>query len=145
MQSLTVLEESGEVTRLLREMLPARQYALSRALPGKNARCALLLVAPDFAGEAPEGSCRILLTPPGKASQLRAVEAEWSVSFGPAARESISFSSLNTDGLTLCIRRTLPTLPGRILEPQELPMRCRAAAPETMLAACAAALLARGE
>ena len=145
MQSLAVLEKRGDVTQLLREMLPAQHYTLVRMQPDAPLRCSLLVVAPDFDGIAAPSRCRILLTPSGKAAQLRAVHAEWVVSFGTAARESISFSSLHKDGLTLCVRRGLPTLSGRRLEPQDVPMPCRSAEAETMLAACAAVLLARGK
>ena len=143
MQTLAVLERSGEVTRLLEELLDKRHYALTRPRPEEPTQCALLVVSPDYAENAPRAVCRILLTPPDKSAQLTAVEAEWAVSFGPAARESISFSSLDEDGLTLCIRRALPTLSGHVLETQEIPLHCRAALPEEMLAACAAALIAR--
>lgn len=145
MQSVAVLERSGEVTRLLGEMLDPRHYALTRPQADEQTQCALLVVSPDFTGGAPHAVCRILLTPPDKGVLLAPVEAEWVVSFGPAARESVSFSSLEPDGLTLCIRRALPTLSGRVLETQELPLRCSAAEPEEMLAACAAALIARGK
>ena len=141
-QTLAVLEERDSIARLLRPMLDREHFRLLRPDAGGTLRCALLLVAPDWRGSVPETSCRILLTPPDKAPLLRRVDAAWVVSFGPGRRESISFSSLEPDGLTLSVRRALPTLSGRMLETQELPLRCAAAAPEEMLAACAAALLA---
>ena len=63
------------------------------------------------------------------------------VSYGAGGRESIGFTSLRPDALTLETRRTLPTLAGRLLEPQEKRMTCPAADAQTRLALCSALLL----
>lgn len=141
-QTIAVLESGNGVQKLLREKLDARHFRLAQPTENAPLHCALLVVTPDWCGEAPQARCRILLTPSGKAAQLGNVRADWVVSVGAGKRESISFSSLEPDGLTLSIRREIPTLSGRVLDVQELPRSVSGGTPEEMLTACAAALLA---
>lgn len=140
-RTAVILETGGRLFPLLR---PVAEKHNCRLLRSAGEKCALLLAAPDLLTPAPETVCRILLTPPDKLPLLKNVRARWIVSYGASARESVSFSSLTEDGLTLSVRRTLPTLSGEKLEAQERPMRCPPGAPEEMLAYCAAVLLLGG-
>ena len=136
MRTVTVLPGGGETEALLRALTAGRPV---RFLPAGGA---LLLVAPDWRGGAlPPTRCRILLTPPDKAALLSAVRARWAVSYGAEGRESLGFSSLRPEGLTLELRRAAPTLAGRWLEAQELLMPCPPGDARHRLAACAAKLL----
>ena len=137
MRTLSVLSGGGDAPELLRRLLEGRQ---ARLLPA-GAEASLLLVLPDWTGGEAPRRCRLLLTPPDKASLLRGLRAERVVSYGAGERESVGFTSLRPDGLTLETRRALPTLAGRLLEPQEKSMTCPAADAQTRLALCAALLL----
>lgn len=137
MRTLSVLSGGASAPEALRALLAGRPVRLLES----GADAALLLVFPDWAGDSAPRRCRILLTPPDKAALLRPVRAERVVSYGAGERESIGFTSLRPDGLTLETRRALPTLAGRLLEPQERRMACPAADAQTRLALCAALLL----
>lgn len=141
MHTAAILETSGRLFPLLLPAASGCDCRLFRPAPGEKFRCAMLIVSPDWQGEAPDVSCRILLTPPDKAALLSRVRAERIVSFGPSARASISFSSRTPESLTLSVRREVPTLSGRMLEMQEIPMRCPPGEAEESLALCAATLL----
>ena len=137
MRTLSVLTDSGAPPEALLALLRGRPVLL---LP-PEAESALLLVLPDWPGGPVPPRCRILLTPPDMAALLGGVHCSRAVSYGAGGRESIGFTSLRPDALTLETRRTLPTLAGRLLEPQEKRMTCPAADAQTRLAVCSALLL----
>lgn len=141
MHAAAILETNGQLFPLLFPIASRCACRLLRPAPGEKLRCAMLIVSPDWQGEAPEIYCRILLTPPEKAAQLSRVRAEWIVSFGPSSRASISFSSRTPESLTLSVHREVPTLSGKVLEMQEIPIRCPPGETEDILAFCAASLL----
>ena len=115
MHAAAILETNGQLFPLLLPIASRCACRLLQPAPGEKLRCAMLIVSPDWQGEAPEIYCRILLTPPEKAAQLSRVRAEWIVSFGPSSRASISFSSRTPESLTLSVHREVPTLSGKVL------------------------------
>lgn len=144
MHTAVILEPDESIRRLLRPMLSPGSSRLLSPRTGEKRRCALLVVSPLWETEAPPVRCRILLTPSDKAALLGRVRADFAVSFGLSPRESIGFSSLTENGLSLSLRREIPCLTGQRLEMQDLPMVCAPGSPEEMLCACAARLLLEG-
>lgn len=65
------------------------------------------------------------------------------ITYGYGARETLTYSSMDTDGPVLAIQRELVTIHGLRLERQEIPLLPLNAGPETALA-IAGALLAAG-
>ena len=59
-------------------------------------------------------------------------------------KDSVTISSLDEGGLVLSLQRELPTLSGRYLERQDIPVRSQEAAPPEDLLAASAALLLLG-
>ena len=68
-----------------------------------------------------ELSCGLLLTPGNcPAEWLSRIRADFAVSYGLSARDSLTFSSLEEP--VLCVQRALPGPDGTVIEPQEIPL-----------------------
>lgn len=82
-------------------------------------------------------------TPARLAASLRAQQA---VGYGLSARDTLTFSVLSGAGRLLCLQRSVLTLDGELLEPQELPLSPAFAAlsDEDALLAAGLRLLCRG-
>ncbi len=82
----------------------------------------LLAASPAAAEGRPAGSakCRCLLLP-GEAGVLaRQISAEYAVSYGTSPKDTLTFSSLEGDGICVALQRELVTLDGAVLDQQEL-------------------------
>ena len=65
--------------------------------------------------------CGLLLTPGNcPAEWLSRIRADFAVSYGLSARDSLTFSSLEEP--VLCVQRALPGPDGTVIEPQEIPL-----------------------
>lgn len=68
-----------------------------------------------------ELSCGLLLAPGNcPAEWLSRIRADFAVSYGLSARDSLTFSSLEEP--VLCVQRALPGPDGTVIEPQEIPL-----------------------
>lgn len=83
---------------------------------------ALLVVAPDAQGWGGAGvlHCRTALVPGAAGPQAGRLKADSAVSYGAAAKNSITVSSLEGDKIVLAIQRELVTVSGAVVERQEL-------------------------
>jgi hypothetical protein len=151
--SLTVLEsQNGTIARLIVGQLrnirraggsvDAVSFSCTSAL--ENGLTPDLLVLSSRTGRLPSGSCGILLVP-GQAGDLSAkLRASCVVSYGMSLKDSVTMSSIDEGGLVLSVQRELPTLSGRYLERQDIPVRCQEKAPAEDVLASSAALLLLG-
>jgi len=154
MNSLTVLETGGErisgmITSRLRT-LPESSVGRSLSFWGRAAlqmgRCPDLVVVSRSvgaqSGSVPQGRCGILLLPGTSADMTARMHCSRAVSYGMSKRDSVTFSSFDGDRLLLALQRELPTLTGRVLERQEIPLHCpRNQNADEALASAAALLL----
>ena len=127
-----------------RKLTPFLQKSLNRAAVEGRVDAALcagradLLIIPRGAALPTGEAARCLLT----VGEVR----PGAVSCGLASESVLTLSSIREDGALLTLCRELTTLTGRVLEPQEIPVRIsEAAAPEPeAVAAAAGALLILG-
>ena len=151
--NLAVLEApGGHIARLIVGRLrsirraggcvDAISFSCVSALAGGHIPDLLVLSARAGYAVPPRGRCGTLLVP-GQAGDLSArLYADCVVSYGMSLKDSVTISSLDEGGLVLSLQRELPTLSGRYLERQDIPVRSQApASPEDLLAASAALLL----
>ena len=136
MPAIILLEPFPRLRPLLSASLPPALGTL--APPGWTGETDPLVLAPAR-GQAPT-SCppsRVVLAPeyPGVLS------APAAVSYGPSPRDTLTFSSLNSQGMVLSLQREVVTLRGSRLDRQELPLPCRGD-PLTALAWAGTLLLA---
>ena len=99
--------------------LPAGVICAPRSVPGQSWQlCAL---APEAAGwmSCAALRCGTLLVPDGPYSPLW--QAEQVVAYGLDPRSTLTLSSMGNRSM-LCVQRSLITLSGRHVEPQELPL-----------------------
>ena len=103
----------------------------------------LLALTRGAAADAPSGgalAARILLLPGDSAPSLAAdALALQTVGYGLSPRDTLTLSSLAAPERLLCLQRSVLTVDGALLEPQELPL-----SPEFSTLADEAALLAAG-
>jgi len=130
-----VLEpSSGKVTALIENWLTERGGGLSLVLTrGVCPSCFsgdydLFVFAQtgddrsSGSGRTPNIRCTALLTPGDRGSEIHGIASKWVVSYGLAARDSLTVSSLEPDFAVLALQRELPTLLGTVIERQELPL-----------------------
>jgi hypothetical protein len=154
MFSMAVLETgseniSGIIARKLREM---PESSTVRSLTFLNGARLTRGHSPDLlvvsvgkgqrSGRTLCQRCGILLMPGAAAQIASRLCSSCIVSYGMSKKDSVTISSIDENALVLSLQRELPTLSGRHLERQDIPMR---RAPGTdaddMLASGAALLL----
>lgn len=104
----------------------------------------LLIAAPAVKWQrgTAEIHCKGLLLSGASAALARRVHADYVVSYGTSAKDSITFSSLESGELLFTIQRELVTLSGTVVERQELRLPFSGAlAPLPFLSAAGALLL----
>lgn len=156
MNSLTVLEAgggniSGMIARKVRE-LPENSTARGLTFLGstllQSGYCPDLLVIAGERGKRREqiqsGRCGILLVPGTAADMTAMLRSSCVVSYGMSKKDSVTISSIDKDSLVLSLQRELPTLLGRPLERQDIPIRCFPGAKADEVIASVAALLLLG-
>lgn len=124
-----------------RKTLPYLVNTLKKASREGRVDAALCLDSPDLL-IVPRGA-----TDPGPAPcrlTVGAVMEAGDVSCGLGPGDALTLSSIREDGAMLSLQRELRTLPGTVLEPQEIPVTLEgrtAPEPEAVLAAAGAMLL----
>lgn len=122
--------EQGEgIFRAVRQAIQAGRPPFPGLVSGRwlgefsTMRLDLLAVSPAAAeAERTVGSakCRCLLLP-GEAGVLaRQISAEYAVSYGTSPKDTLTFSSLEGDQISVALQRELVTLGGAVLDQQEL-------------------------
>ena len=104
--------------------LPARVVRGSHPADFSGLALDLLAVSPRAVGWAGAGNlaCRAALLPGAAAPLLRVLRCDAAVTYGPAPRDDLTFSSLSDHGVVAVLQRGLVTLDGRAAEPQEWPL-----------------------
>lgn len=145
METVGLWSHSGHLGGPLRRRLGQAYPFVEGNHPACFAGVALLVVAPDATGLA---GLTVLdpplaLLPGGSAAACRQVRAASAVSYGLGGRNTLTFSSLAADRVSVALQRELLTLSGRRVEPQEwvLPVDALPAAPEGLLCLVGALLL----
>lgn len=84
----------------------------------------LLIIAPDAKALAGAGAIAspMALLPGGHPPLGRAVRALSAVSYGAGAKNTLTFSSLTENRLSLALQRDIVPLPGGRVDPQEWPL-----------------------
>jgi hypothetical protein len=156
MNSLTVLETgdgniAGMIARKVRE-LPENNTARGLTFLGstllQSGYCPDLLVVSGERGrrreQIPKGRCGILLVPGTAADMTATLRSSCVISYGMSKKDSVTLSSIDEDSLVLSLQRELPTLQGRPLERQDIPVRCFPGGKADDVMASVAALLLLG-
>lgn len=125
MYTIGIMESGRKLSRFLAQSLPERlreeiDLCAAENLP-PDRETDLLVVAPDLQWEGGTAApCRALLVP-GRLSPLAGeVRADWAVSYGISAKDSLTLSSLGEEQICLALQREVVTLTGDCLECQEL-------------------------
>lgn len=86
------------------------------------AALSLLVVSPGAKGWAGAGAvaCRTVLLPGAAGPLARALRTECAVSYGTSPKDTLTFSSLEGDQISLALQRELVTLDGNVVDQQEL-------------------------
>ena len=142
MVTIGILEQRPVLSALLERCLPAPLREQARLLPAAGLPPAqpadLLVVSPDLRpAPLPALAGRILLIPGRLSAAAGAVSAGWTVSYGSSPRDSLTFSSLLDDRISLALQREIVTLTGLRLERQEFPLPFSGRVPPHHLLACA--------
>ena len=145
MLDITVIEPFAHIAAKLAEHI-APNAANITSLPNLSlsSRPDLLLFSQQEVSPFPGViHCKILLAPGQIAPEVLAnIQADWIVSFGLSARDTITFSSLEETRAQLAVLREIVTLRENLIEPQEIPVTLtRAFTPEQSLAFYGALLL----
>lgn len=89
-----------------------------------------------------KGSCKILLVPGTAISLTSLIKADCVISYGMSKKDSVTMSSIGEGESVLTLQREMPTLNGKVLERQDIPVRSkRNYSPEDIMAGAAALLL----
>lgn len=142
-----IWERRPELSGLLERSLDPARRAEVRLYPLRELPRSpdLLVIAPDAEEAAGmELHCRALLVP-GLLWALGAkISAVWSISYGVAARDSLTLSSMGERKVALALQRELVTLAGTSLERQELLLPRNGHTSPLHFLACAGTLLLLG-
>ena len=106
----------------------------------------LLTVSPGSSGWAGAGAvhCRSVLLPGTAGPLARALRSTQTISYGTSPRDTLTFSSLEGDRISLALQRELVTLDGIVLEQQELVLPFPTGAPPLPFLAAVGTLLVMG-
>ncbi len=127
MATIGIWERGDEVARGVRSALAAQGREEELVLANHPAQLGgrsldLLCVGPDAVGLAGLGAvdCRVLLLPGLAGPLAKGLRCRSAVSYGTAAKDTLTLSSLEGDKLCLSLQREVTTLLGEVLEQQEL-------------------------
>lgn len=114
----------GADAERLREAAAVHAFAFASlaALPTRSWR--LLALAPDALGVIPRGLCADSVLLPGDSdpAAASALCAGQIIGYGFSPRDTLTLSSFASAERLLCLQRSLLSLDGTLLEPQELPL-----------------------
>lgn len=128
---VAVWDTGGEFFGLLRKALP--QLPFCRAELAPPGRVALLVLAPEAGPPIELPPCRALLIPGHRANFAGKLDADWAVSYGLSPKNTLTLSAWNPTTASLTLQRTLTTLPGTPLLPQDFVVHHSPMSPLTLL------------